>query len=42
MALQKEIAVIPLEVAENGEAGVAHAYLGHAVRAAYSDYCKRW
>ena len=33
-ALQKGIAVIPLEVAENGEAVVAHAYLGHAGRAA--------
>ena len=25
---------IHVSVAENGEAGVAHAYLGHAVRAA--------
>ena len=28
---------IPLEVAGNGEAGVAHSHFGHAVRAADGD-----
>ena len=40
-ALQKGIAVIPLEVAENGKAGVVHAYLGHAVRAAEARKTRR-
>jgi len=31
MACEKKIAIIPLETAGHGGAGVAHAYLGHAV-----------
>jgi len=39
MACEKKIAIIPLETAGHDETGVAHAYLGHAIRAESDSSC---
>ena len=42
MVQREEIRNTSLKVAGHGKAGVAHAYLGHAVRAASdSGYCRK-